>query len=201
MTYVKSEITINNILSAAGSLFIERNYADVTMEEIAERCSMTKGALYYHFSSKEELYMEMMLSFLTDLRDLLNNAIDSPGDSRTRLRYLTEAFFDLPYDQRELIQLVRRDINIFNEPSRTKLIKAYQSSLPEIIEEVIIAGIKSGEIRKHDSRLLSWQFVAIVEVILSPYSSSFFKATKHKLDYVLDNFFHGAGTSENGGKR
>ncbi len=49
----KSETTIANILTAAASLFTARNYADVTMDQIAVACSVTKGALYHHFKSHE----------------------------------------------------------------------------------------------------------------------------------------------------
>jgi AcrR family transcriptional regulator len=60
--YAKSATTITNILEAAQALFLEKNYADVTMTDIAEAADVTKGALYHHFSGKEDLYLRMMHS-------------------------------------------------------------------------------------------------------------------------------------------
>jgi len=189
----KSEVTISNILSSAASLFIARNYADVTMDQIAEASSVTKGALYHHFSSKEELYLELMHSDLEGKKALFGEAIAAGRDCRDRLRRLTAVFFDLPTEGREVMTLVRRDINIFGEPARSELVKAYQASLPALIEGVIRAGIRGGELAPADPRLLSWHFVALVEVTLSRYAESLFDDAEQKLDYVISLFFEGAG--------
>jgi len=191
----RSEATIANILTAAASLFLSRNYADVTMGQIADAAHVTKGALYHHFASKEELYLEMMHTSLAEKRRLFTEAIDSPGRCRDRLRRLTKAFFDLPPHRRELIKLVRRDSNIFAEPARTELIRAYQACLPEPTERVIRDGIRTGEIASADPRLLSWHFVAMVEVVLGRYADSLFDDTEEKLDHVLDLFFRGVATA------
>lgn len=188
----RSETTIANVLSAAVYLFTSRHYADVTMDQIAETAHVTKGALYHHFSSKEELYLEMMHADLAGKKDLFTKAIDEGGSCRDRLRRLTKAFFDLPAHQREVLKLVRRDANVFAEPARNELIRAYQASLPESTEWAIREGIESGELAPTDARLLSWQFIAMVEVTLSTHACKLFRTTDEKLDYVLNLFFHGA---------
>ena len=44
---------------------VERGYDGVSMREIAEACGITKAALYYHFSSKDELLQELLISYLS----------------------------------------------------------------------------------------------------------------------------------------
>ncbi|ARP74240.1 TetR family transcriptional regulator [Streptomyces pluripotens] len=39
----------------AAELFAERGYATVTLQDVAERASMTKGAVYFHYKNKEDL--------------------------------------------------------------------------------------------------------------------------------------------------
>jgi AcrR family transcriptional regulator len=46
---------IQEILAAAAALFGERGYDAVSLEDVAERLDVTKGSLYYYFSSKDEL--------------------------------------------------------------------------------------------------------------------------------------------------
>ena len=192
----KSEATIASILSAAASLFTARNYADVTMDQIAETCSVTKGALYHHFSSKEELYLALMHNDLAGKKALFGEAVAAGRDCRDRLRRLTAVFFNLPRQSREVARLVRRDINIFGEPARDELVRAYQSSLPVLIEGVIRDGIRDGELAPADPRLLSWHFVAMVEVTLTGYADSVFETADNKLDHVMELFFRGAGTKQ-----
>lgn len=51
----RSEETRRRIIAAAVELFNERGYAATGLADIVERVGMTKGALYYHFNSKEAL--------------------------------------------------------------------------------------------------------------------------------------------------
>ncbi|WP_371480948.1 ScbR family autoregulator-binding transcription factor [Kitasatospora sp. NBC_00315] len=47
--------TRQTVLRAAAEVFDRRGYAAATMAEILSRANVTKGALYFHFASKEEL--------------------------------------------------------------------------------------------------------------------------------------------------
>ncbi|MBT2385868.1 ScbR family autoregulator-binding transcription factor [Streptomyces sp. ISL-11] len=53
------------ILEAAGSVFDERGYESATIAEILSRAGVTKGALYFHFGSKEELARGVLGEALT----------------------------------------------------------------------------------------------------------------------------------------
>jgi AcrR family transcriptional regulator len=45
----------------ARAAFIERGYADVSMQEIADAAGLTKAAIYYHFADKEQLFNQVFL--------------------------------------------------------------------------------------------------------------------------------------------
>jgi AcrR family transcriptional regulator len=51
----RSEVTRRRIIDAAVDLFTETGYATTGLSEIIDRVAVTKGALYYHFDSKEAL--------------------------------------------------------------------------------------------------------------------------------------------------
>jgi AcrR family transcriptional regulator len=51
----RSEATRRKILDAAVELFSEAGFAATGLGDIIERANLTKGALYYHFESKESL--------------------------------------------------------------------------------------------------------------------------------------------------
>lgn len=52
----KSAATRNIILDAAARCFAEKGYSACSMQEIAECSGVSKGAIYGHFSGKEELF-------------------------------------------------------------------------------------------------------------------------------------------------
>jgi len=187
----KSTATIGKILAGARTLFLGRNYAAVTMDHIAAAAEVTKGALYHHFSSKEELYLAMMHANLEEARRLHQQGIDLDGTCRQRLRVLTGAFLSAPREKREVVRLVRRDINVFERKARDDLVHAYQAALPELVTQIVTDGIAAGELLEAEPRLLAWQFVALVEVTLSEYASSALGDVDARLDQVLDLFFAG----------
>src|SRR5947209_2437259 len=48
------------LLEAALEVFAARGYRDASVEEIAERAGYSKGAIYFHFSAKEDLLFALL---------------------------------------------------------------------------------------------------------------------------------------------
>ena len=189
----RSEATVTNILGAAQALFLNQNYADVTMDDIADAAGVTKGALYHHFANKEALYLAMMHADLEEKKELFRAAVESQGTCRERLRRMTQIFLELSREKRDLIKLVRRDVNVFKDPIRSQLVRAYQAALPEQIEIILRDGIRDGELAPADPRLLAWLHVALVDVVLTRYAESVLQSPENVLDFVTNLFFNGAG--------
>jgi len=53
-----------HILRTSLLLFLQKSYKEVTMREIVEKTALSKGAFYHYFSSKEQLFKEIVLMFL-----------------------------------------------------------------------------------------------------------------------------------------
>ncbi|MBC2877821.1 MULTISPECIES: ScbR family autoregulator-binding transcription factor [Streptomyces] len=58
--------TRRTILEAAAAVFDERGYDAATITEILTRAEVTKGALYFHFASKEDLALAVIDAQLTE---------------------------------------------------------------------------------------------------------------------------------------
>jgi AcrR family transcriptional regulator len=54
------------LLKAAGGVFARRGYHEATLDEIAEKAGLSKGALYYNFASKEDLFLALLGDRLAD---------------------------------------------------------------------------------------------------------------------------------------
>lgn len=188
----RSATTQARILAAARTLFLGRPYADVTTDMIARAAEVTKGGLYHHFPSKEQLYVSMMLGDLEEKRKLFQAAVEMDGTCRERLARLTRDFLDLPDEQSGLMRLVRRDVNTFAGEDRDRLVRAYQRALPEQVEAIVRDGIRNRELAPADPRLLSWSFVALVEIVIGDYAARVLGDAESRLDHVLGLFFEGA---------
>src|SRR4051812_32638660 len=99
--------TRESILLAAAAVFDERGYTAATVTEILTRAGVTKGALYFHFSSKEELALgvleaQLQLGPLPPQRTKLQELADQGLLLAHRLQHdpLARASVGLAMDQR-----------------------------------------------------------------------------------------------------
>lgn len=73
------------LLDVAQRLFMEDGYAHVSMQQIAEEAGMTKGAPYYHFQNKEDLFTKVSIQILRELKERINDACSNEGTLEQRL--------------------------------------------------------------------------------------------------------------------
>jgi AcrR family transcriptional regulator len=112
----RAERTRNLILDAAAEAFDARGFVGASLSDILARAGVTKGALYFHFSSKEELAKALIeeqwnieLPELDNTTNPIQSVIDlchsfchslcSNIRVRASNRLVTESNFDRPYPQ------------------------------------------------------------------------------------------------------
>src|ERR1700757_27567 len=59
-----------HILSVSLNLFLQKNFKEVTMKEIVEQTGLSKGAFYHYFTSKEQVFEEVLNHFFADFMQL-----------------------------------------------------------------------------------------------------------------------------------
>ena len=82
------------LLSAAVSLFAERGYEAVGVQELAESAGVTKPTLYHYFGSKQGLLRALLEERHALLRGLVDEAAGYQGDLPGTLACLGRAFFE-----------------------------------------------------------------------------------------------------------
>jgi len=68
------------IVDAAERLFLERGFGSVSMDELAKAAGVARRTLYNQFSSKEEIFREMLLRVSRQLEDAFPPGIETRGD-------------------------------------------------------------------------------------------------------------------------
>ena len=82
------------ILKTAKSLFYERGYDGVGVQEIAEKSGVTKPTLYYYFGSKKGLLEQLLSRNFQKLEADMRKATVYEGNLRDTLYRTARAFFD-----------------------------------------------------------------------------------------------------------
>ena len=68
------------IIDAAERLFLDRGFGSVSMDELAEAAGVARRTLYNQFSSKEEIFREMLLRVSGQLERAFPPGIETQGD-------------------------------------------------------------------------------------------------------------------------
>lgn len=105
--------TRDQLLDAATALFLEQGFAKTTIQQIADRVGISKGAFYLHFRSKSQLMVGIMQSLgdsiLEKVEEILARDDLSPREQlRAQLRY----HFDEVLEHQQLMELYFREANI-----------------------------------------------------------------------------------------
>ncbi|MDZ7543799.1 TetR family transcriptional regulator, partial [Clostridium perfringens] len=86
------------IFESAIKVFSSYGYTGATMDEVVARAGVAKGSLYYHFKSKEELFMFIIkegINLINEEIEEATNNIDNPYEiikvsAKVQLKYVYE---------------------------------------------------------------------------------------------------------------
>lgn len=134
-------------------LFAEKGYDATSVEEITATVGVAKGTLYYHFSSKEEIY-NFLLEEGTKL--LINNIdIKVSKFKRTidKLRAIALLQLRIISKYQNLITIYLSQVwgNDTRNQKCQKYIKTYINKIEEIVKE----GIDNGELKEGNSEIIA----------------------------------------------
>jgi TetR/AcrR family transcriptional regulator, transcriptional repressor for nem operon len=86
------ELTKTKILSKSGLLFNTRGYKATSIGDITEATGLTKGAIYRHFKSKEELEKETLFHLSSIMFEKLREQIKTERTAGKKLRVILSFF-------------------------------------------------------------------------------------------------------------
>lgn len=87
-----SESTRSALVESAVELFTKRGYAGTSLDEVAKRARVTKGALYHHFSGKQALFEAAFEQVESLVYDRLQKIMTGDGEPWERAMGGLQAF-------------------------------------------------------------------------------------------------------------
>lgn len=94
------------LLAAALEVFTSSGYHAASMDEIAERASVSKPVLYQHFPSKLDLYLAVLDMHIDSLVFAIQKAIASTKENRNRVKATIDAYFGFIEGEGEAFRLL-----------------------------------------------------------------------------------------------
>lgn len=122
--------TKQRIQEVARELFAQRGVQRTSLQEIADRLGMTKPALYYHFSSREELVRSIVQPILDEEEAFL---VEQEALAEVEPRALLEGYFDFHYRHRREMVLMLSELTTLADLGLIDLVLAWRGRLMKLL--------------------------------------------------------------------
>jgi AcrR family transcriptional regulator len=139
------------LLEAAAQLFYEQGYPQTTTREITNACGITPGALYNHFSSKEEILWLIVKDAYTRTAEVCEDAVRrGNGDPAAELRELVSAMTKLHASTHQVKAIVARGERKRLPPDRLAEVERIHDRISQAFLGTFERGIDAGVIEVPD---------------------------------------------------
>jgi AcrR family transcriptional regulator len=161
--------TRQQIIDVARRLFSDRSYLGVSMSDIAGRLGVTKAALYYHFSGKRDIYLNVLDDVLTDLRARLG--VEQDGETLDeQLHRMVKGYLEFGMREKNLVNA----LVVRLPPAETELRRFVASSKEELVNllrPAVERAVGQGRLPDGtDSRLVATMLAAMMDGLILGHS-------------------------------
>ncbi len=192
--------TRDRIIDAARDEFSIYGLAGARVDRIARKAIVNKAMIYYHFSSKENLYREVIGSFFAEISDRFKEHLDSSQSIEELLDKIAETYSQLLTRHSLIRPIILRELaNPRDEvlDMITEMLSA--SGLPGVLQARLSEGVKDGTLRPVDPRqaVLSFILLNVGYSLVAPVANKLLKVDNTKRfiterkQAVVDLFLYG----------
>src|SRR3990170_2735274 len=152
--------TRRRLLEAAEGVFAELGYHDASIVKLTEAAGVGQGTFYLYFTSKKEIFDELVLDLNHRVRQAMTEAA-SRGATRAEREILGfTAFFHFTAEHPALYRIIRQAEFVSPEMLHRhyeRLTDGYVAGLRQAMEQ--------GEIAEGDPEVLAWALMGIGELV------------------------------------
>lgn len=132
----------NLIFQAAIDVFSEKGFDKATMDDIAARANVAKGTIYYHFKSKEELFLFLVEEGVEMLREGVESKLTEDLTPREKIELILREQISFFGQYRDFCVILLRES--WGAEDRQlefrKMIRSYMILIEKVVQEGKIAG-------------------------------------------------------------
>ena len=156
--------TKRKIFETSMKLFAEKGYDATSIEEITATVGVAKGTLYYHFSSKEEIF-----NFLVEEGiKLLQNSVDIKTAKFTnyidKIKAIVLIQIKIVVKYEDLIKILLSQF--WGNEARNQICKKHILEYISQIEQIVEEGIEKGEIKKGNPQAIDSEIYGLISSCL-----------------------------------
>ena len=145
--------TKRKIFETSMKLFAEKGYDATSIEDITAEVGVAKGTLYYHFSSKEEIFEFLIEEGVKHLKNSIEIKTEKLENSIDKIKAIVLIEIKVLVKYEDFMTIVLSEI--WRSGARSLLCKKYVFEYIQMIEQIVEEGIKNNEIINGDKNVIA----------------------------------------------
>jgi AcrR family transcriptional regulator len=143
---------MGEIIQAAVDEFLEKGYEAASMDTIAKRAGISKGGLYHHFRSKDEILLYANQKLNEPIADIRHRAAQKASAADSLNWYIRSYMEHWCGRKRELVFYSLSMAKMLDSPELSRMYENYIEHDIEYLHKLYEKGISSGELISHPAR-------------------------------------------------
>jgi len=179
----KQDLRKNQILDAAMEVITQNGYENSRMDDVVATSKLSKGAIYWYYKSKKDVYLSLVNHWVMKYSAVLNLIIDKDRPAAKQLESLFQYFIDQYENDPDVFKallefwtMAGRDKD-FNK----KLQKVYTEFIT-FISAIIQKGIDEGQFKNLDVNITAMSIMVNIEGIM--WFTLFKRQNMNARDYI-----------------
>ncbi len=160
----KKAITREKILQSALACFANKGYHKTTMDDIVAQSGLSKGALYWHFKNKQDLFFSLIEWFMLEFSEEIFHAWTDDMSAADKIRAMMIASVE---GSEQLVPFFKVLLDFWAQTTEDEqLLRIFDNTLAEFQNQVgaiIEQGIANGEFRPVNASHLSLALFGVVD--------------------------------------
>jgi AcrR family transcriptional regulator len=182
------------ILEITEQLLERTGFAGTSMEAVSLAAGITKGTLYYHFTSKDELITTMLHGVLDRERKITQAALANAQTARAQLEAMAVLSFSRQQHTQRIMMMVTDAQRFLPAHLWQELFARFMSEAHAPLENIMKFGIENQEFEPHDTQFSAWAFMGLLSQLAEPQISV---SKPNMVQELLDFVIHGIGKKVN----
>ena len=148
------------IFESAIKVFSKSGYTGATMDEVVAKAGVAKGSLYYHFKSKEELFIFIIKEGMNLIHEEVEKATEGMDNPYEIIQESVKVMLKYVYENKDLFKVIISQL--WGNEERNDMIRDEIKTLIDNSTSKFKAGIIGGFIKDEDPELLSYSLVGVL---------------------------------------
>ncbi|TYP79000.1 TetR/AcrR family transcriptional regulator [Paenibacillus methanolicus] len=177
------------LIRTASKLFMEKGYDQVSLEQIAKACQVSKPSIYYHFSSKPELFTASVIAIMNHVHAKTSNLLRESDTLETGLLRVAETRLANPHPEFETI--LNEAANYLSEAQYTEIRQA-ELRIYQLLAEHFERAMEQRILRDNDALFLAQSFSTLLLLGNRKDTKSRYVSSRDLGKQIVDLFLRGA---------